>query len=111
MKVRVLFASAALLLVLPNSHAAAADCPPVPAGPPPAIPDGDTATAEAMAVAQERVAAYVVTIEDYLDCRRGSRRIPSAMRNDLIKKAERASDRYNQEQGKFNARQGTAANS
>jgi hypothetical protein len=103
MKIRILFAIPALLLALLNRHATAA-CPPLPTGPAPAVPDGDTATAETMMAAQEAVTAYVIAIEDFLDCRSG-RRFPYVMHDDLVTRAEMASDRYNTELRKFRVRE------
>ena len=84
MKARILFAIPALLLALLNRHAAA-DCPPLPRDTMPAVPDGDTASAEAMLAAQQAVKAYVIAIEDYLDCRSG--RVPYVIHDGLVGKA------------------------
>ena len=80
-----------------------AGCPPPPVSAAPVIPDGSVATADVMYEAQEQVADYVVTIEDYLECR--GNRLPYALSDFRVRQVEQIAQEYNVELREFRARQ------
>ena len=95
MKVHIILATPALLLAL---HANAA-CPPLPVMPSPVVPDGGSATAKAMEVAQEKVQAYVSAIEGFLECR--GKKLHTLVHNGMVIRAETAATDFNRELRKF----------
>ncbi|MEM8561127.1 MAG: hypothetical protein AAGF57_02780 [Pseudomonadota bacterium] len=69
----------------------------------PVIPNGASASPEAMLAAQEEVAGYVDLIESYLECR--ANRLPSLIHDGYVRLAEAAAAEYNTELGKFRLRE------
>lgn len=103
MKARELLSIPALLLALQANAA----CEPPPVSAMPAVPDGDTATAETMFAAQEQVETYVATIETYLDCR--GYRLSVMVHDGLVLRARKIADDYNRELRKFRVKQSEIA--
>jgi hypothetical protein len=103
MKLRALLTVPTLSLSL---QAGAACVAPLPSEAP-VVPEGSTANAAEMHTAQQAVNAYVVAIEQFLDCR--GARLPGGVYNGLVMRAEEAADDYNVALTTYMARQATVA--
>lgn len=86
---------------------ASADCPSRIPTEMPAIPDGPTATAEAMLDARVAFQSYVSTIEAYLRCR--DQELADSSYNELVDRAMAAADAYNRELKIYQRRDGMLA--
>lgn len=91
----------ALTLIL-LAGTATAECPRSLPETLPTVPDGTSASAEAMHEAQSATKKYVSTIESYLQC--WEPLIPNTYHNLLVDRAEEAAQAYNSELGRYRQR-------
>lgn len=98
----------ALALTLLAGTAAAA-CPRALPETPPAVPDGNSASADAMYEAQNATNDYVGTIESYLQC--WDPLITAPNYNRLVDRAEQAAEAYNLELNRYRRRAELASRS
>ena len=95
------------LLTLTFALNASAGCPLLAPSEMPAIPDGNSASADTMRSAMTQVQEYVGTIEHLLECR--GVMLSSAYYEELLTSAEAASGAFNEQLALYRQRNGTIA--